>query len=110
MSPNQCQSISVFPSFGLLPYSKPIRDAAMTEMNTYDWPGNIRQLHNVVARLCARSDGPSITCGVVRKELLRFGHVPKNDGGILLPPDCRMLFPGESIHQFNRRIRGKLIE
>jgi DNA-binding NtrC family response regulator len=82
----------------------------MTEMNTYDWPRNIRQLHNVVARLCARSDGPSITCGVVRKELLRFGHVPKNDGGILLPPDCRMLFPGESIHQFNRRVKRRLIE
>jgi len=87
-----------------------IRDAAMTELNSYDWPGNIRQLHNVVARLCARSDDPSITCAAVRKELLRFGHVPKNDGGILLPPDCRMLFPGESIHQFNRRIKRKLIE
>jgi len=87
-----------------------LQDGAMVELNTYCWPGNIRQLHNVVARLCARSDGPSITCGAVRKELLRFSHPRNNDGTIFLPADCRILLPGESIHQFNRRVKLRLIE
>jgi len=88
-----------------------IQDTAMAELNTYCWPGNIRQLHNVVARLCARSDGSRITSSAVRKELLRFGP-PKHsyNGAISLAPDCRMLLSGESIHQFNRRIKRKLIE
>lgn len=92
-----------------------IQDSAMIELNTYGWPGNIRQLHNVVARLCARSDGSCITSAAIKKELARFdlhydGLLKSNNGSILLPADCRMLMSGESIDQFSRRTKRTLIE
>jgi two-component system, NtrC family, nitrogen regulation response regulator NtrX len=35
---------------------KPIDDAVLTRLQSYDWPGNIRELRNVVERLCIMSD------------------------------------------------------
>ena len=93
-----------------------LQDSAITELTTYDWPGNIRQLHNVISRLCARFDDQFITRHAVRKELIRFDHKRYGgesrtaDGPVLLPIDCRTLLPGESIHQFTARVKRELIE
>lgn len=93
-----------------------IQDSAITELTTYGWPGNIRQLNNVMARLCARSESPSITRNAVRKELMRFNQPhPGSElntipGSIVLPADCRTLLPDESIEQFTMRIKRTIIE
>jgi two-component system nitrogen regulation response regulator NtrX len=43
---------------GLAP--KPMSPEALTYLQTLDWPGNVRQLRNVVERLLITADGPRI--------------------------------------------------
>lgn len=93
-----------------------MQNSAITELTKYDWPGNIRQLHNVISRLCARFEGQCITRDAVRKELIRFNQEryseesKTTDGSVLLPVECRKLLPGESIQQFTARVKRALIE
>jgi transcriptional regulator with PAS, ATPase and Fis domain len=93
-----------------------MQNSAITELARYDWPGNIRQLHNVISRLCARFEDQCITRDAVRKELIRFdqgcreAELGTADGSVLLPIGCRTLLPGESIQQFTSRVKGALIE
>ena len=46
-----------------------IETAAMKILETYDWPGNVRQLKNMVERICLLSTQPEITVNTVQKEL-----------------------------------------
>jgi transcriptional regulator with PAS, ATPase and Fis domain len=94
-----------------------IEDAALDELTTYHWPGNIRQLHNFVARLSSRAEnGTRISRAATCRELARFNQQPLNtsllskDGPVLLPDDCRKLLPGESLQQFRLRVKRTLIE
>lgn len=93
-----------------------IQDSAITELTTYGWPGNIRQLNNVIARLCARAVDPCITRNAVRRELIKLNQQHHDSelntipGSIVLPADCRTLLPDESIEQFTRRIKRTIIE
>src|SRR5881628_1349484 len=55
-----------------LPTPFEIEDKALTELAVYDWPGNIRQLHNVLSRLATRTDeGMPITAAAARSEIAR---------------------------------------
>lgn len=108
-----------------------IEDAAIEQLTAYEWPGNIRQLHNVIARLTTRiENGMPITARAVSKEISRFKDVPKeatqsvvtaecafNDIGvpqdnqsIVLPPECCMLWPDESLHEYTKRVKRHVIE
>jgi len=94
-----------------------IEDAAIDELTAYSWPGNIRQLHNVVARLSSRAEnGTRISHAATCRELARFNEQRLNtslsskDGSVLLPADCRKLLPGESLQQFSLRVKRTLIE
>lgn len=101
-----------------LPTPFEIEDKAITELVVYDWPGNIRQLHNVLSRLATRTDeGIPITAGAARSEIARFqpGTSTKHstvaiEKAVLLPADCRMLLPGESMQDFINRLKRSLIE
>jgi transcriptional regulator with PAS, ATPase and Fis domain len=93
-----------------------VGDEAMNELMAYDWPGNVRQLHNVIARLCVQAEvGGRVTGADVRKQLGRFnahstnGALTSISGTILLPMECRKLLPGESIQQFTARVKQLLI-
>jgi transcriptional regulator with PAS, ATPase and Fis domain len=93
-----------------------IEDAAVKELAAYHWPGNIRQLHNVIARLTTRAEKDTpIKASSARKEIARFNHgsnkpLTRNDQSILLPADCRMLMPDESLHQYTLRVKRNVIE
>jgi transcriptional regulator with PAS, ATPase and Fis domain len=93
-----------------------MEDAAIKELATYHWPGNIRQLHNVIARLSTHADkNTPITAGSARKEIARFNHTSnksrsRNDESIFLPAECRKLLPGESLQQFSARVKRIVIE
>jgi transcriptional regulator with PAS, ATPase and Fis domain len=100
-----------------LPSPFEIEDGGMSELIGYYWPGNIRQLHNVIARLATRAEyGKPITRAAVQKELARFVHestrrsLLKNDQPVFLPGDCSVLLPGESLQQFTVRVKRTLIE
>ena len=53
-----------------------IDEPALKELSSYTWPGNIRQLHNVIARLVCYSDGGSISLGDVRAQLKCLKDLP----------------------------------
>jgi transcriptional regulator with PAS, ATPase and Fis domain len=91
-----------------------IDDGAMNQLMSYDWPGNVRQLHNVIARLFVHAEtGRPITRADVRNQLRRFNRynteAPPISQPILLPIECRKLLPGESIQQFTARVKRSLI-
>jgi transcriptional regulator with GAF, ATPase, and Fis domain len=45
-------------------------DDAVTALKSYDWPGNIRQLENVIERAVVIADGPVITANELAPEIL----------------------------------------
>ena len=51
--------------------SDPVRldAAAIAAIESYDWPGNVRQLRNVIERALVLSDGRRITCGDLPSEI-----------------------------------------
>jgi len=100
-----------------LPNTFEIEDGGMSELMEYQWPGNIRQLHNVIARLALRAEcGKPIARAAVQKELARFVYkssgrsILKTDQPVFLPADCSVLLPGESLQQFTVRVKRTLIE
>src|SRR6202451_4927029 len=51
-------------------YKKPlagITRRAQTRMAIYSWPGNIRELENVIGNACMMADGPVIDIGDLRE-------------------------------------------
>jgi transcriptional regulator with GAF, ATPase, and Fis domain len=48
-----------------------IDDEALETLKAYHWPGNIRELENVVERAVVLADGPSITVRELPEELVR---------------------------------------
>lgn len=83
-------------------------ETALKELCLYSWPGNIRQLHNVIARLIYSTRGERITAANVRAELARFKYLESD--AIALPDSCSTLFAAESLHDLSRRVRGAAIE
>lgn len=85
-----------------------IHKAALKELREYRWPGNIRQLQNVVARLACYANGNTISVDAVRAELTRFKYLDTD--AITLPGSCSTLFAGESLAEFSTRVRGSVID
>ncbi|MER1985181.1 MAG: sigma 54-interacting transcriptional regulator [Solibacillus sp.] len=46
-----------------------IETAALRLLETYDWPGNVRQLKNMVERICLLATQPEITVNTIQQEL-----------------------------------------
>ncbi|MEK4231347.1 sigma-54 interaction domain-containing protein [Solibacillus sp. FSL H8-0538] len=46
-----------------------IETSAMKILEAYDWPGNVRQLKNMVERICLLATQPEITVNTVQQEL-----------------------------------------
>jgi transcriptional regulator with PAS, ATPase and Fis domain len=85
-----------------------IEERALSELSSYSWPGNIRQLQNVVARLACDASSQTIGAAHVRAELIRFRNL--NADIIILPDSCSTLLSGEGLENFSRRVRGSVIE
>ncbi len=56
-------------------------DEAMAALMAYRWPGNIRELKNVVERIVLKAGGRQVTIGDLPQEILKSGaqHVPVSD-------------------------------
>jgi transcriptional regulator with PAS, ATPase and Fis domain len=85
-----------------------IDERALRELSSYCWPGNIRQLQNVLARLACYTNGQTISAVHVRAELSRFKNLEADT--ISLPDSCSTLLPGEGLEDFSCRVRRAVIE
>lgn len=59
-----------------------IESSAMKILETYDWPGNVRQLKNMVERICLLSTQAEITINTVQQELDSNPIVVRNTGNL----------------------------
>lgn len=75
--------------------------SAITELELYPWPGNIRELKNTVERLCILSEGDSITSHDVRKLLDLKAHQARQRS----ENHCKSAHPAQE-----QTILGKTIE
>jgi transcriptional regulator with PAS, ATPase and Fis domain len=80
-----------------------IESLALQALTLYDWPGNIRELQNIISRLATRinNDEP-ITQESVLSQLPQKAI---ESGSLLLPNAARIINPGEDLHAFIARIQ-----
>jgi transcriptional regulator with PAS, ATPase and Fis domain len=86
-----------------------IEEAAVTALSFYDWPGNIRELQNIVSRLTARvNDNEPITLADVYSQLPY--EIPIEEGSIFLPATARVIQPNEDLFTYVARVQLLAIE
>lgn len=74
-------------------------DNCLHEMSRYPWPGNVRQLENIIYRLVLQTQGPKIACEQLKQAILdsdlsdgtsavspRDTHLSRFDEGLLVEP------------------------
>ena len=73
------EDIPVLAKFYLMKYNRTfarnfqeIAPQALELMETYDWPGNIREIKNVIERICIMHDGPVLSQDYLPPEINRF--------------------------------------
>lgn len=90
------------------PYT--VEPAAMNELCEHNWPGNVRQLQNVLARLTAGYDKSLITLEDVCRTLspATSEEMPLADV-IQLPVSLLELRPDESLKGYMKRVRATVI-
>jgi DNA-binding NtrC family response regulator len=98
-----------------------IEEEAVRLLVTYDWPGNIRELQNVIARLTARVAGEAaITVEDVRRVLPSLQHATVSkiaapsaraaEGEQLLPDSVRRRLRAETLREYLARVTVCVIE
>jgi transcriptional regulator with PAS, ATPase and Fis domain len=80
-----------------------IESLAVQALTLYDWPGNIRELQNIISRLAMRinNDEP-----ITQESVL--SQLPQKAiecGSLILPNAARIINPGEDLHAFIARIQ-----
>ncbi len=103
-----CRHLVVEHTKGGLSEPLQVEERALSELSSYSWPGNIRQLQNVVARLACDANSKTISAAHVRAELTRFRNLDADT--IILPDSCSTLLSGECLEDFSCRVRGSVIE
>ena len=84
-----------------------IDDDALKTLTFYEWPGNIRELQNIISRLTARiDDHRSITATDVASLL----PIHNMEDAVMLPMSARILLPGETLHEYINRVKLLTIE
>lgn len=85
-------------------FSMPIEgidSKALAVLENYDWPGNIRELQNVIQRLVILSEGRQIKLADLPKNLVKANSKPvkENNGSSLVP-----VYVGETLEEAEKRI------
>src|SRR3954447_23665162 len=62
-----------------------MQDDAMAVMAAYDYPGNVRELRNLVERLAILCEGPTISRAEVEDVLPRSRNTTANPPGVAMP-------------------------
>lgn len=80
-----------------------IEEPALKALTFYDWPGNIRELQNILSRLTARADNNKpITQADVYSQL---HHDDIEEGALVLPATARVLLPNEDLYDYVARVQ-----
>jgi len=86
-----------------------IAPAALKALALYEWPGNIRELQNIVSRLAARvdTDTPIAHEDIVSQlpQQAQLPQEPIDSKSVLLPAAARIINPGEDLFAFIARIQ-----
>ena len=73
-------------------------------MTFYEWPGNIRELQNIISRIAARINTEEpITQANVLSQLPQ--ETIDSADSLILPAAARIINPGEDLHAFIARIQ-----
>ena len=84
-----------------------IDDDALKTLTFYDWPGNIRQLQNIISRLTAKiEDDSAITANDVTSQL----PLQNMEDAVMLPMSARILLPGETLRDYMNRVQMLIID
>ena len=84
-----------------------IDEDALKTLTFYEWPGNIRQLQNIISRLTARvDDDRSITAADVTSQL----PVRNMEDAVMLPMSAGILHPGETLRAYLNRVQILVID
>ena len=73
---------------------KGVDDRSMDQLRHYTWPGNIRELQNVLERACVLANGPIVSIG----ETLRSAPTTSGDGSPSIAPPVQKLEDSERAH------------
>ncbi|GIW91612.1 MAG: sigma-54-dependent Fis family transcriptional regulator [Pirellulaceae bacterium] len=87
---------------------KTLTTGALTLLLSHDWPGNVRQLRNVIERLVVLTDGPEIDAQAVRLALRRPD--PVHDAGLTNLREAREAFEREHIRRMLLAYDGRINE
>ncbi len=84
-------------------------DEALTLWNDYTFPGNVRELRNIIIRLSAKYPGQTIKPDVLKREMSGFQrhNAMENEGGWL---DAAMDEPGFQLDRLLKEVEREAIE
>jgi transcriptional regulator with PAS, ATPase and Fis domain len=80
-----------------------IEPLALQALTLYDWPGNIRELQNIISRLATRINSDE---AITQENVL--SQLPQQaieSGSVVLPAAARIINPGEDLYAFVARIQ-----
>lgn len=94
--------------------ARPLDEGALAALQAHDWPGNVRQLRNIIERLLimVRDDQPAITADMLPAELNKDTESlrPGGDTGIMAAPlrEAREAFEREYLRIQITRFSGNI--
>ena len=80
-----------------------IDEPALKALTAYEWPGNVRQLHNIISRLISAVNGKALITEADVFSILP--HEPIEEGSLVLPADARFLLPNEDLSAYVARVQ-----
>jgi len=90
-------------------YFSGIAPAAASLMENYAWPGNIRELKNVIERICIMHSGPALLPEYLPLEIRDGAEAPVSEGeprGIAMPPGAGL---EEAVSAYEMELIGQAL-
>ena len=83
-----------------------IDELALKALTAYEWPGNVRQLHNIISRLTARVARVNANALITEADVSsQLPHETIEEGSLVLPTAARLLLPNEDLFSYVARVQ-----